>query len=138
MVGVVAHERGEIECNRQAGLATREQELVPLVGVLGGPEPGKLPHGPQAAAVHVGVNAAGIRKAAWQAGSLQQAGRNVGRRVGNFERLPGDGGEVGVVPHRLARSPRAPLGHLATQRFQFLLLLPIAFGLFGGGPRRHA
>jgi hypothetical protein len=58
MVGVVAHERGKVERNRETGLAPRQEELVPLVGVLGGAEAGKLAHGPEPASVHRLVNAA--------------------------------------------------------------------------------
>src|SRR2546422_11282842 len=44
--------------DRQPGLAVLEQELVPLIGVLRGPEAGELPHRPQPAAVHGRVNPA--------------------------------------------------------------------------------
>src|SRR5256885_12228117 len=58
MIGVVAHQRREVERDRQPGLAVLEQELVPLIGVFRRPEAGELPHGPQAAAVHRRVNPA--------------------------------------------------------------------------------
>ena len=58
VVGVVPHLRGQVERHRQAGLPRRQQELVATVGLLGGAEPGVLPHGPRAAPVHAGVDAA--------------------------------------------------------------------------------
>jgi hypothetical protein len=61
MIGVVAHQRREVERDRQPGLAVLEQELVPLIGVFRRPEAGELAHSPQPAAVHRRVNAAGER-----------------------------------------------------------------------------
>ena len=66
MVGVVAHQGREIERDREPGLSALEQELVALVGVLGGAEAGELAHGPEPAAVHRGVDAAGERELARQ------------------------------------------------------------------------
>src|SRR5262249_59916205 len=43
----------------QAGRAPGEEEAEALVGLPGGAEAGELAHGPQAAAVHRGVDAAG-------------------------------------------------------------------------------
>ena len=68
MVGVVAHQGGKVEGDREAGLAPLQQELVALVGVLGGAEAGELPHGPEPAPVHRGVDAAGV-------GELAREGR---------------------------------------------------------------
>ncbi len=47
--------------HRQAGLPVFEQIVIPLVGLLGGSESAELTHGPELAAVHVLVNAAGVR-----------------------------------------------------------------------------
>src|SRR5260370_24476009 len=58
MVGVIAHQRGEVERHREAGLAALQQELVAAVGILGRAEARELPHGPEAAAVHALVDAA--------------------------------------------------------------------------------
>ena len=54
VVGVVADLRGQIEGDRQAGLALVEQILVARVGLLGEAEAGVLAHRPQPAAVPVG------------------------------------------------------------------------------------
>ena len=62
VVGVVAHQRGQIERDGEAGLALREQISKARVGVFGGAEAGKLAHGPEPAAIHRGVNAAGVRR----------------------------------------------------------------------------
>ena len=57
VVRVEPHLGGEVEGARQPGLARAQEELEALVGVLGRPEPGVLPHGPQPAPVHAGVDA---------------------------------------------------------------------------------
>src|SRR6185503_9958627 len=59
MVGIHSHLRGEIESYRQPGGSLRKQIAVAAVALLGGAEAGILPHGPEAAPVHVRVNAAG-------------------------------------------------------------------------------
>ena len=71
---------GKVERDREPGLAPLEQELVALVGVLGGAEPGELAHGPEPAAVHRGVDAAGEGELARQAGRATAIGRQVERR----------------------------------------------------------
>src|SRR5439155_8539007 len=58
MVGVVAHQRREVERHRQTGLAMLEQELVALVGIRRAAEARELPHRPELAAVHRGMNPA--------------------------------------------------------------------------------
>ena len=67
MVGVVAHQRGQVEGHGKAGLSLREQVAEARVGILGGAEAGELAHGPQAAAVHAGVDAARVGRLAGQA-----------------------------------------------------------------------
>ena len=59
VVGVVAHLRRQVEGHREAGLALLQQVAVALVGLLGGAEAGVLAHGPEAAAVHGRLHAAG-------------------------------------------------------------------------------
>jgi hypothetical protein len=58
VIGVVAHERREIERRGEPGLPMLEQELEARVGVCRAAEPGELPHGPQLPAIPRGVNAA--------------------------------------------------------------------------------
>src|SRR5262249_58972412 len=67
VVAVEAHEGGQVEGGAQTGLALFEQELETLVGLPGRAEAGELPHGPQPAAVHGGVDAAGVRVLAGEA-----------------------------------------------------------------------
>ena len=62
MVGIEAHLRGQIERHREAGLALRQQVAVALVGLLRGAETGVLPHCPELAAVHRGIDSARIGK----------------------------------------------------------------------------
>ncbi len=60
MIGVDADLRGEIEGDGEASLAFAEEVAIALVGFDGAAEAGVLAHGPEAAAVHGGVDAAGI------------------------------------------------------------------------------
>ena len=62
VVGVVAHQRGQVERDGEAGLPLLEQVVVAAVGLLGGGEAGELPHGPELAAIHVAMDAARVRK----------------------------------------------------------------------------
>ena len=64
MIGVVAHERREVERHRESRLPVLEQELVARVRVVRAPESGELAHRPQTAAIARGVNPARIRKCA--------------------------------------------------------------------------
>src|SRR5579875_1694999 len=64
MIGVIAHQRGQIKCNRKTGLPLAEQVVVTPVGFFRGGETGELAHGPELAAVHVAMNAAGVGKLA--------------------------------------------------------------------------
>ena len=59
VVGVVAHLRRQVERDAEAGHALRQQVAVAAVRLRRGPEPGVLPHRPQAAAVHGGLDPAG-------------------------------------------------------------------------------
>src|SRR5690606_7208732 len=76
-----------------------EQVLEPLVGVVGGAEAGELAHGPEAAAVPLRVEAAGVRVLAGF-GDIAVDGLErlcgLGRAVGRLEDEPGDGDSVGV------------------------------------------
>src|SRR4029077_6436957 len=92
---VVAHQCREIERYREAGLAVLKQELVAPVGILGGPEPRELAHGPQPAAVHGVVDAAGERIAPRR--PELPRGVEVREIVGCVDRLPLDTAH-GVTP----------------------------------------
>ena len=63
--------RGQVQRDRQAGLALLQQELVALVGFLGGAEAGVLADGPQPALVAVGEDAARERVLAGLADALR-------------------------------------------------------------------
>ena len=60
VIGIAPHQRRQIERDAQAGAAGREQRLVALVGLFRRPEPGKLPHRPELAAVAGRVDAARV------------------------------------------------------------------------------
>src|ERR1700676_5558570 len=62
MIRVHADLRGQIESYGKTGLAFAEQIAVALVGFDSGAEAGVLAHGPEAAAVHGGIDAAGVRE----------------------------------------------------------------------------
>ncbi len=99
MIGIVAHQRGQIECNRETAAAMLEQVLVALVRFLGRCEPREHAHGPELAAVAGGVNAARERRFAGEAQILLGAPvlRKVGCRVEAPHRDIGDGAEAGVA-----------------------------------------
>ena len=100
MVGVVAVERRQVEGDREAGLALREQVLEALVGVGGGAEAGELPHRPELAAVAGRVDAARVRELAGDADLALRV--EVRRLLGGDEVRhlhAGDRGEV-LLPER--------------------------------------
>ncbi len=68
MVGVVAHERGEIKRYGEARLSPLQQELVTPIGVLRRSKTRELPHRPEPPPIHRGVDAPGVRV---QAGMAQ-------------------------------------------------------------------
>src|SRR5882672_12277892 len=74
VVRVVSHERGHVECRGEASLAVLQQVEEALVGVGRGAEPGEHPHGPDLAAVHRLVGAAGEGEVA----GLAQIARGIG------------------------------------------------------------
>src|SRR5690606_20593870 len=59
VVGVVADLGGQVEGDREARLPLLQEEFVAAVGLLRVGEAGVLAHGPEAAAVHGGLDAAG-------------------------------------------------------------------------------
>ena len=61
VVRVVADLGGEVEGDRQSGLALVDQVAVAAVGFLGGGVASVLPHSPQPSPIHGGLDAARIR-----------------------------------------------------------------------------
>ncbi len=59
MIGIHAHLRGQIEGDGKPGDALRQQIAIAAVAFFGGSEAGVLAHGPEAAAVHVRIDAPG-------------------------------------------------------------------------------
>ena len=103
VIGVVAHERREVERYRKTGLPALQEELVTLVGILRRGEAGEEPHGPQPRAVHAGVGAASERVLAGQAEIAQII--VVGGVQGRVQRADGRSGygrEVRVGTERTA------------------------------------
>ena len=108
IVGVVADLGGQVEGHREAGLALLEQEAVALVGFFGAGVAGVLAHGPEAAAVHAGLDAARVGVFAGEAQLLQVIGVGVSRDEG---RRQGDAG--GGLEGQLAlRAFGAGLAHM--------------------------
>ena len=64
MVAIEADLGGEIEGHGEAGLALLEKVAEAVIGFRGGAEAGVLPHGPEAAAIHGGLDAARERELA--------------------------------------------------------------------------
>ena len=95
MIGVHADLRGEIESDGKAGLAFAEEIAIALVGFDGGAEAGVLAHGPEAAAVHGGVDAAGVGKFAGVAdGRFWIRAGKIVLRVEAIDRKTGERGEL--------------------------------------------
>ncbi len=88
-IGVDPHLRGEIEGHGDPRLAGLEQQAEAGVGLGGGAEAGVLAHGPEAAAIHVGLDAAGERKDA----GVTEVARVVERGDGGAD--DGGDGETG-------------------------------------------
>src|SRR5690606_4532993 len=61
VVGVVTHERGEVEGDAEARLPVLEEVVVSAVRLLGSAEAGELAHRPEPRPIHRGVRAAGER-----------------------------------------------------------------------------
>ena len=64
MIGVVAHQRGQVEGHRESAAAVLQQILVTLVGFLRRSKAGEHAHGPELAAIAGRVNAAGVGRLA--------------------------------------------------------------------------
>ena len=114
VVGVVAHERGEVEGDRQAGLAVRQQVLVALVGFLRRGKARELAHRPKTGPVHRGVWTPCERKLTGEAEivlgiaafaiELGVQRPDLGARRSREERVPLGRGVVGTLPLRQTRS----------------------------------
>ncbi len=64
MVGIEPHLRGQIERHREPGLALGQQVAVALVGLERRAKAGILPHRPELAPVHRGIDSARVGKLA--------------------------------------------------------------------------
>jgi hypothetical protein len=58
MIGIVAHERWQIEGHGESAATLGQQVLIALIGLFRGCKAGELPHGPEPAAVAAGMDAA--------------------------------------------------------------------------------
>src|SRR5580700_7718423 len=97
MVGVITHQSGQIEGGREAGLTLREQVAKALVGVFRRAEAGKLPHRPEPAAIHGGMDAARVGRLAGKAQvAVGVPARKIGGRVQTPDRISGNRGEFGL------------------------------------------
>jgi hypothetical protein len=127
VVGVVPHERREIEGGGQSGLTVLEQELESGVGVPCAAEPGELAHRPELPAVAGGMDAAGERVDAGHAQLLRGVCGDVERGI---ERLDFPAGiHEGRGTLLSAGEPFAPFRDLGAKPLQ-LGLLGGAFGEF--------
>src|ERR1700723_2613613 len=99
MIGVIPHERGQVEGNRESAAAMFEQIFVALVGLFRRSEAGELAHGEKFSAVSGGVNAARIRRLAGVAEILVLAPvrRKISLSVEAANGHAGNGGEAGVA-----------------------------------------
>src|ERR1700687_1835688 len=111
MIGVHTDLRGKIERNREPHLALAEQVAIALIGFRSAAETRVLAHGPEAAAVHRGVDTTGIWKFAWKAESFFRV--PTAQRVSRIEPLNRPTGNGYEAKFALARSARLGLyvGH---------------------------
>ena len=115
VVGVVAHQRGQIECDGKAAAAVLQQIFVALIGFFGRREAGELPHGVELAAISSSVNAAGKWRRAGipEIFFLAPVLGEIGLRVEAANGDAGNRGEAGVPVlveiHASGRANR-PLG----------------------------
>jgi len=87
VIGVTAHQRGQVESHAQARAAGGEQASISLVGLFRRTEPGKLPHRPELASIARGVQAARVRELPWvRQISLVVKGFDAVGRVDHFTR----------------------------------------------------
>ena len=102
VVAIEAHQRRQIEGGAQPVCPLSSRNLKALIGLVGGAEPSELPHGPEPAAVHRGMHAAGERILAGKAeiGVRIEAAQAV-RRVQSFDGHAADGGRR-LLPQRAA------------------------------------
>src|ERR1700680_5047651 len=95
MIGVVAHECGQVESDGKSGLALREQVSETRVGVLCSAKAGELTHGPQPAAIHRWVNSARVRRLARLAQiAVRVPVRKISGGIKLTDGVPGYGGEA--------------------------------------------
>ena len=99
VIGVVAHQRGQIEGDREPAAAVFEQIFVALVGFFGRGEAGEHAHRPELAAVAGRMNAARVGRLAGIAEVLivVPVGGQIGLGVEAADRDVRDGAEAGVA-----------------------------------------
>src|SRR5271165_6109594 len=133
MVAVVAHQRGQIEGDRESMAAVLQQIFIPLVGFLGRGEARELAHGPHLAAIARGMNAARKRRLARivQILFVRPVGGKIGGRIQAANRQAGDGGEprVAVLVEVDACGRADGLFGSLLQRRRERILGPLLFGL---------
>jgi len=114
VVGVHADLRWQIESDREAGLAFAEEIAIALVGFDGGAEAGVLAHGPEAAAVHGGVDAAGEGEFAGVADDRFGVCR--GEIALGVEAIDGKAGERGEMLFAFGERIGFGVGHFVLQQ----------------------
>ena len=96
MVGIEADLSGQVEGDGEAGGAVGQQIFVALIGLFGVAHAGVLAHGPQPAAIHGGLHAAGVGIIAGVSDfAFLVAGVQIGRRVQGVDWDVGGGLGIG-------------------------------------------
>ena len=91
MVGVIPHQRRQIKGHRQTCLCLFQEILESLIRLFGGAIASKHPHGPDPAAIHRGIDAAGERIQARETEILDIVEiAEIARRVKPSHRMPRD------------------------------------------------
>src|SRR5579864_7660022 len=98
MIRVVSHQRRQIERDGETGLALRKQIAKARIRVFGCSETRELAHGPKLAAVHRGVDAAGVRRLPGKTEiALRVPPSKIGLCVEASDWIARDGSEVRVA-----------------------------------------
>src|SRR5205814_364415 len=123
MIAVIAHERGQIESDREPTASMLEQVLVTLVSLFRRGEAGELAHRPEPAAIAGRVNAARVRRLAGITEVLLVAPitRQVGFGVEPPNRHAADGSEprlAGFIQIHAGSRADGPLGSFRQRRSQ--------------------
>jgi hypothetical protein len=121
IIRVAPHERGQVEGGREAGLRlamfrVREEVLEALVRVIGRAEAGELSHGPEAFAIHLGVDAARVGERPRSSNARESVARALGGLHAEQKLWQDPRGRLCVRGSAFAAKPRRSASRMETSR----------------------